>query len=275
MNTFFGTFRKEITAFFPLGFVFAWQLLFTLIPLVLLAVLASKSLAQASEFINISMFYMIMRSTFLAVLTTVICAFLAYPLAAFIALQSVAIKNFCLFLLMLPFSTNFLLHVLAWFFVLERDGFLNTLLKNIGVIAEPLHMLNSYVAVLIMMVYYYLPFMVLPLYVVFERFDRRLIEASADLGAHWWQTFYYVVIPYTWSGFLSGIFLVYVPAFGEFAIPELMGGDRFMYVGSAISYGMLSSQTPVFGIITTLIGSIFLLISLACIMAFLKKPWGT
>jgi spermidine/putrescine transport system permease protein len=104
-----------------------------------------------------------------------------------------------------------------------------------------------------MMVYYYLPFMALPLYAILERFDQRLIEASLDLGATWWQTFYKIMIPLTMPGILSGFLLVFVPSFAEFAIPELLGGDKRMFVGTVVSYEVLGGSTMAQGAAFTLL----------------------
>jgi spermidine/putrescine transport system permease protein len=164
-----------------------------------------------------------------------------------------------LFLLLVPFWTNFLLHIYAWFFVLEREGFLNTLLSKLHLISEPLQLLNTPFAIMIMMVYYYLPFMVMPLYSALEKMDPRLIEASFDLGASWRQTVLRVILPLTKKGLKAGFFLVYIPSFGEFAIPELMGGDKWMFVGNVIASYMLGDETGSLGAAFTLLAAVALL----------------
>jgi spermidine/putrescine transport system permease protein len=249
-----------------------WQVLFFYLPL---AILAVTSVLQFSEldvfegftFDKIAFFLrplylkVILSSFILALGNAVLCLLIAYPLAYFIAFIGKKYKNFFLFLLIVPFWTNFLLHIYAWFFVLEKEGFLNNLLRGIGVISEPLQLLNTPFAIMIMMVYYYLPFMVMPLYSSLEKMDIRLVEASLDLGATWGQTLRRVMLPLTKRGLMAGFFLVYIPSFGEFAIPELMGGDKQMFVGTVIANYILGDETGSLGAAFTLVASILLLIS--------------
>ena len=204
---------------------------------------------------------MILSSFILALGNAILCLLIAYPLAYFLAFTGKRYKNIFLFLLIVPFWTNFLLHVYAWFFVLEREGFINNLLRGLGLINEPLILLNTPFAIMIMMVYYYLPFMVMPLYSSLEKMDSRLIEASLDLGATWGQTLRRVMLPLTKRGLIAGFFLVYIPSFGEFAIPELMGGDRLMFVGTVVSNYILGDETGSLGAAFTVVASILLLAS--------------
>ncbi|MBS0620942.1 MAG: ABC transporter permease [Verrucomicrobia bacterium] len=249
-----------------------WQVLFFYVPLAILVVSSVLRFADSGVFEGftlekITFFFrlvyvkVIASSFILAISNTLLCLLVAYPLAYFIAFCAGRFKNIFLFLLIVPFWTNFLLHVYAWYFVLEREGFLNNLLRGIGLIQEPLQLLNSPFAILIMMVYYYLPFMVMPLYSSLEKMDRRLIEASLDLGASWSQTLRRVMLPLTKRGLLAGFFLVYIPSFGEFAIPELMGGDKLMFVGSVVSHYILGDDTGSLGAAFTLIASVLLLFS--------------
>ena len=249
-----------------------WQVLFFYLPL---AILAISSILQFSEvgifegftFQKIAFFLrplylkVIFSSFVMALGIAILCLLIAYPLAYFIAFTGKRYKNFFLFLLIVPFWTNFLLHIYAWFFVLERDGFLNNLLRGIGVISEPLQLLNTPFAIMIMMVYYYLPFMVMPLYSSLEKMDVRLVEASLDLGASWGQTLRRVMLPMTKRGLMAGFFLVYIPSFGEFAIPELMGGDKLMFVGTVVSNYILGDETGSLGAAFTLVASLLLLVS--------------
>ncbi|MBS0603992.1 MAG: ABC transporter permease [Verrucomicrobia bacterium] len=249
-----------------------WQVLFFYLPL---AILAITSVLQFSEldvfegftFQKIAFFLrplylkVILSSFLLALSNAILCLLIAYPLAYFIAFVGKKYKNFFLFLLIVPFWTNFLLHIYAWFFVLEKEGFLNNLLRGIGVISEPLQLLNTPFAIMIMMVYYYLPFMVMPLYSSLEKMDVRLVEASLDLGATWGQTLRRVMLPLTKRGLKAGFFLVYIPSFGEFAIPELMGGDKQMFVGTVVANYILGDETGSLGAAFTLVASVVLLLS--------------
>lgn len=247
-----------------------WQVLFFYIPLLFIVIssflkvaeegtITGLTLHQILFFFNPTYMKVIGASLLLALSNALICMLIAYPVAYFMAIGAKRFKNLLLILLIIPFWTNFLLHVYAWFFVLDRNGFLNNLLMSIGLINEPLKLLNTLFSIMIMMVYYYLPFMVLPIYSSLERFDYRLIEASLDLGATFMQTFRRIMLPLTVRGLRSGFFLVLIPSFGEFAIPELMGGDKQMFVGSVVSHYILGEETGSLGAAFTVVSCIALL----------------
>jgi spermidine/putrescine transport system permease protein len=249
-----------------------WQVLFFYLPLFILAVTSVMEFTeldvfQGFTFKKIAFFLrplylkVILSSFMLALGNAILCLLIAYPLAYFLAFTGKKYKNFFLFLLIVPFWTNFLLHIYAWFFVLEKEGFLNNLLRGLGVISEPLQLLNTPFAIMVMMVYYYLPFMVMPLYSSLEKMDQRLIEASLDLGATWGQTLRRVMLPLSKRGLKAGFFLVYIPSFGEFAIPELMGGDKWMFVGTVVANYILGDETGSLGAAFTLVASIMLFLS--------------
>ncbi|MGR3973415.1 MAG: ABC transporter permease [Candidatus Rhabdochlamydia sp.] len=265
---------KPLTSEYPLSIgmpAIIWQSLFFYIPLVLTLLTSffhfssshevSFTISKIGYFLTPTYFKVIALSLGFAIATTFICFCIAYPLAYFIAFRGKKFKNFFLFLLLIPFWTNFLLHVYAWFYVLELHGFINNLLAYLGVIQQPLLLLNTPFAIMIMMVYYYLPFMVLPIYSSLERFDQSLIEASFDLGATWRQTFQRIILPLTMQGIRAGFFLVYIPSFGEFAIPSLMGGDKLMVVGNVVSEYMLSEGTGDLGAAFMVICSLVLLLT--------------
>lgn len=231
-----------------------WQIVFFYIPLLLLVVssfFVSKE-SGASSAVSFSHFsYLFSKSHFSAIgnslgtalITSICCFLLAFPMALFLAFYGKKYKNLLLMLLIIPFWSNFLLHVYAWFFVLERDGLLNNILINLHLIRKPLHFLNSNFATILMMIYCYLPFMVLPIYSALDRFDIRLFEASQMMGASRRQTFFNVLIPLTLPSLRAGFFLVFIPAFGEFIIPELMGGNKTFFVGSVVSNYMMGNTT--------------------------------
>ncbi len=247
-----------------------WQVIFFYIPLLFILIssflMVSRSgalegftLQMVRHFFTPLYLRVIGSSLLLALSNTIICLCIAYPVAYFLAFTGKRYKNFFLFLLLIPFWTNFLLHVYAWFYVLENQGFLNNLLLQFNLIQKPLLLLNSVFAIMIMMVYYYLPFMILPIYSSLERFNTSLIEASLDLGASWWQTFRRVMLPLTMRGMRAGFFLVYIPSFGEFAIPELMGGDKRMFVGNVVSQYILAEGTGSLGAAFTVVSAAILL----------------
>ena len=246
-----------------------WQVLFFYIPLILIVVTSfvhftpagflELTFSKISHFLT-PLYLRVMGLSFLLALSnTILCFLIAYPLAYFIAFRGKRFKNGLLFLLLIPFWTNFLLHVYAWFYVLEKHGFVNNILRQLGIIDQPLVILNTSFAIMIMMVYYYLPFMVLPIYSSLERFNHSLIEASFDLGASWLQTFRRIILPLTMRGIRAGFFLVYIPSFGEFAIPSLMGGDKHMFVGNVVSEYILAEGTGSLGAAFMVVSCAFLL----------------
>lgn len=248
-----------------------WQILFLYIPLLLVAYTSIQryaggslfDLTLANYYILFDMNYMhiIMRSTIVAASVAFICLLLAYPIAYFLALRAHHHwKNILLFLLTLPFWTNFLIQIYSWVFVLDYNGLINTILLKIGFIQEPLHIINNMYAIFIVMVYYYLPFMIMPLYTILEKIQHDVLEASMDLGATSWQTFRRITIPLSMSGIKTGIFLVFVPAFGEFAIPLIIGGGQNMFVGSLVSHYFLVARDTQLGAAFTIVSGFILII---------------
>ena len=248
---------------FALGMpALVWQALFFYMPLLVVIVLSFKSLSfeYFTPFFTTSYGFVVVRTLALALATAVVCLLISYPVAYWIAFNvQPRWKEVLLFFLFIPYWTTYLLHVYAWMFVLERGGVLNTVLLQLGLISTPIHFLNTTFAVLVVMVYCNLPFMLLPIYSSLEKFDIRLFEASYDLGATWWQMVWRVLVPLSMSGIRSGFFLVFVIAFGEFAIPELIGGDRWMYVGTVIANFTVSAKTASLGAAFTLLTSLILL----------------
>jgi spermidine/putrescine transport system permease protein len=265
-----------------------WQILFLYVPLLVIFALSSIELSEQGVVIGITGRYLahaltplylrvIVRSLGLALCTATMCLLIAYPLAYGISRLDKTLRIMGIVLLIIPFWTNFLVHIYAWFFVLDRYGLLNNVLIKIGLINEPLTLLNTPWATGGMMVYYYLPFMVLPIYSLLEKFDKRLIEASLDLGATWLQTVSRVMIPLTIQGIQAGFFLVFVPSFAEFAIPEFMGGDKQVFVGSVIARSILASHTIAPGAAFTVVSlSILFIVGLILyrLMHRLTKPRG-
>ena len=164
-----------------------------------------------------------------------------------------------------------MLHVYAWFYVLEKHGFLNNLLMHLGLIQEPLVLLNSPFAIMIMMVYYYLPFMVLPIYSSLERFNISLIEASFDLGSHLVSNLSAHHPSSDHARNPGRIFLVYIPSFGEFAIPSLMGGDKIMFVGNVVSEYILAEGTGSLGAAFMVVSCAILLLTAIFFYSFLGR----
>ena len=206
-------------------------------------------------------FHIIARSALIAFGTTVLCLFFAYPVAYYLALKvNRRWKNVLLFLLTLPFWTNFLIQIYSWVFVLDHNGLINMALLKIGFIQEPLHIINNTRAIFFVMLYYYLPFMIMPLYSILEKIQHELLEASMDLGATRWQTFRRITVPLSMSGIKTGVFLVFVPAFGEFVIPSIIGGGHSLFVGSLISHYFLVARDNQLGAAFTIVSGFILLL---------------
>ncbi len=176
------------------------------------------------------------RSIGLAALTMVICFIVGYPLAFFISTrQNRTFQQLCLFLVILPFWTNFLIRTYAWRILLGEEGVINVFLVNIGLITEPLQLLNTQFAVLVGLVYGFLPFMVLPIFASVERFDFKFVDAANDLGANDIRTFLRIVFPLTLPGVLAGCALVFIPSVGAFVTPDLLGGTKGLMIGNLIN----------------------------------------
>jgi spermidine/putrescine transport system permease protein len=186
------------------------------------------------------------RSLWIAGVSTVLCLVLGFPLALFIA-RSGARKNLYLSLVILPFWTSFLIRTYAWMFLLRDTGLINTLLQALGVIHEPLPMLYNDGAVILGLVYGYLPFMVLPLYATLERMDASLAEAAADLGARPFETLLRVTLPLCAPGIRAGAILVFVPCLGTYLTSDLLGGSKTILIGNLVQNQFTNARDWPFG----------------------------
>ena len=262
-----------------------WQILFFYVPLFFIVVVSVAKRLDYSVFDNVTFehyasllnsvyFTIIGRSLALAFFNSFFCFLVAYPIAYFLAFRSRHLRNLLLFFLVLPFWANFLVQVYAWFSVLERGGFLNTALLNLGLINQPLALLNTPFAIYLVMLVCYLPFMVMPIYSSLEKINKTVFEASSDLGATTWQTLSRVIIPLSSSGVRIGFFLVFIPSFGEFVVPSLLGGGKQMFVGSLISYFFLETRSVFLGAAFTCLSGGVLIVSLVVLNMVLKKVFG-
>jgi putrescine transport system permease protein len=163
--------------------------------------------------------------------STILCLLIGYPMAYGIARSSATIRNALLMLIILPFWTSFLIRVYAWIGLLKTNGVINNILMWTGVIDQPLPMMNTQFAVYIGIVYSYLPFMILPLYANLEKMDLTLLEAAADLGCKPLKAFFAITVPLSFPGIVAGSMLVFIPAVGEYVIPELLGGSNTVMIG--------------------------------------------
>lgn len=167
----------------------------------------------------------------MAFVSTLLCLLIGYPVAYYIARSDPSTRNTLMMLVMLPFWTSFLIRVYAWVAILKNDGLLNQFLMWLGIIHDPLRLYHTDWGVYIGMVYSYLPFMIMPLYAHLVKMDLSLLEAAYDLGAKPWKAFFQVTLPLSKNGIIAGSLLVFIPAVGEYVIPELLGGADTLMIG--------------------------------------------
>ena len=244
---------RSIIVFVP----YAWLLVFFLFPFFIVAKISLAEIVIASppfssmiewtdegvmtirlvfdNFIYIltdSLYYRTyFNSLKISIISTIVCLLIGYPMAYGIVRSGPVAKRLLLFAIILPFWTSFLLRVYAWMGLLADRGTINNLLMSLGLIDEPIRMLYTEFAVYIGIVYTYLPFMILPLYANMERLDNTLNEAAADLGSRPINTFFKVTLPLTIPGIVAGSLLVFIPATGEYVIPDLLGGGNVLMIG--------------------------------------------
>lgn len=175
-----------------------------------------------------------LNSAKIALISTLICLIVGYPMAYGIARARPERRTLLLMLVILPFWTSFLIRVYAWIGILKNNGLINNMLVASGIIDKPLIMLQTDFAVYLGIVYSYLPFMILPLYANLEKLDNTLLEAASDLGCRPWRTFLSVTLPLSMPGILAGSMLVFIPAVGEFVIPALLGGPDTLMIGRVL-----------------------------------------
>jgi spermidine/putrescine transport system permease protein len=251
--------RQHINLLLLLFPAIAWLIIFFVLPLLIIlaysflergtygGVTAVFTLSNYQRLFSEVFLGVIARSIWLALLTTVACLLVGYPLAFFIATRPPRWRNALLLLVIIPFWTNFLVRTYAWMVLLQNQGVVNTALQSLQIINEPLTLLFTPFAVAIGLIYGYLPFMVLPLYSSIERFNFSLVEAAQDLGANDIRTFWRVFLPLTTKGIVAGSILVFVPAVGAFITPDILGGAKTIMVGNLIQNQFLKARDWPFG----------------------------
>ncbi len=239
--------------------IFGWLIFFVLIPnlLVLFTSFMTKDSSNLIEFtfsldsygrlIDPLYSQVLWNSLYMAGIATIICLIVGYPFAFMIAKLPEKYRPFLLFLVVLPFWTNSLIRIYGMKIFLGVKGVLNNTLLSLGIISEPIRILNTEIAVIIGLVYILLPFMILPLYSSIEKIDGRLLEAAKDLGANAFQRFVKVIIPLTMPGIVAGCLLVLLPAMGMFYVADLLGGAKVLLVGNIIKSEFLVTRNWPFG----------------------------
>ena len=192
------------------------------------------------------------RSLWIATVATAVCSLLGFPLALFVA-RAGKRRNLYLQLVLLPFWTSFLVRTYAWLFILRDTGLVNTVLLRMHLIAGPLPLLYNDGAVLLGLVYNFLPFFVLPVYAALERLDPALAEAAADLGARPWPVLWRVIVPLSAPGIMAGAVLVFIPCLGAYLIPDLLGGGKTVMLGNLVQNQFTTARDWPFGAAASLV----------------------
>ena len=222
---------------------FVWMTLFTVVPLIIVVYYAFTDANGAFTLDNLTSISgygsVFARSLLLALIATVICLVIAFPVGYFLSRLRVNKQHIMLMLVMLPMWMNFLLRTYAWMTLLGNNGIINNLLGMIGI--GPLKLINTEGAVVLGMVYNYLPFMILPLYSVMVKIDKSLIEAASDLGCNPVSTLFRVVVPLSVPGIMSGVTMVFVPAISTFIISRMLGGGSNLLIGDLIEMQFLGN----------------------------------
>jgi spermidine/putrescine transport system permease protein len=259
---------------------FLYLMIFMILPMVLVVILSvltrgpygnvvyRLNLSNYTRLIDTLYLRILWFSLWTAGLTTLLSVVIGYPLAYYIARAPRNQRSLLLFLILVPFWTNFIIRIYAWIMILRTEGLLNTFLVNLGVIKVPLEILYTPTAVLIGMVYEFLPFMVLPLYTSLEKIENAQLEAAADLGAPPWKVFLRVTFPLSVPGMIAGSILVFIPAMGMFVVPDLMGGAKTILVGNLIRNQFLVARDWPFGASASML---LLLLTLAVTLLYTRK----
>lgn len=257
-----------------------WFIIFLVIPLCIVmafSLLEKGTYGQIEYHLDLSAYArvfqslylnILFRSFLLALFTTVGCLVLSYPLAYIMARSGDGMKKILLGLVIVPFWTNFIIRIYALKLVLGETGVVNRFLSQLHLVSAPLQLTDNTVGVAIGMIYNYLPFMVLPLFVALEKLDFTLLDAAYDLGATRLQTLFRVLLPLSLPGIVTGSIFVFIPAFGEFVIPDLLGGSQSMYIGSLITETFLKSRDWPFG---SALSSFLVILAMAAFVFVLSR----
>ena len=214
------------------------------------------------------------RSLVFAAITVILTLILCYPVAFWVSRLSERWRLVFMFLITLPFFCSLIVRLYAWLLILKPTGLLNTILLWTGLIGEPLEILYTPTAVVLGMVYVMIPFMFLPLYASVDNLDRAQVEASLDLGANRMQTFLKVVLPQTLPGILGGSVIVFIPAVGNFVVPDVLGGAKGLMIGNLVEQQFLSARNWPFGSALSMIIMAVVLLVLTLTAARARKAGG-
>ena len=244
-----------------------WSAIFIVVPLIMVVYYAFTDANGAFTFDNITRLgdytTTFLRSIWFGIVATIICLVIAYPLAYIIAQSKAKVQST---MVMIPMWMNFLLRTYSWMTLLQDNGVINSIIEKIGL--GPIHMINTSGAVILGMVYNFLPYMILPIYTVMTKLDRSLVEAAQDLGANKFRVLKDVIFPSTLSGVVSGITMVFVPSVSTFYISQKLGGGSFALIGDIIEMQFQVSNNFNFGAALSLVLMVLILICMAVMNRF-------
>ena len=270
--------KKNLSKTLLAGPYLVWMIAFTIIPLCMVGVYDLTDRTGVFTMDNLTLLaqrgYMkaLLLSLGLSLLSTVICLALSYPLAMILRSRGNGRKGFMVFLFILPMWMNFLLRTLAWRTLLEKNGVINALLDLMGL--PSLQIINTPAAIVLGMVYNFLPFMILPVYNCLMKIDNDVINAAKDLGANAFQTFFRVILPLSVPGIISGVTMVFIPALTTFVISDLLGGGKVLLIGNIIEQKFTTANNWHVGSGLSLVLMIFILISMAVLNKYDKNGEG-
>ena len=256
-----------------------WMIGFTIIPLALIFWYGitnkdgSMTLANITAIMNPDHWKALWLSLGLSLISTILCLILAYPLAMILRGRGSSASGFIVFIFILPMWMNFLLRTMAWQTLLERNGVINGILAWLHLPKQ--NRINTPAAIVLGMVYNFLPFMVLPIYNVLAKIDDNTINAAKDLGANTFQTLFYIWLPLSLPGIISGITMVFVPSLTTFVISDLLGGSKILLIGNVIEQEFTKGNNWHLGSGLSLVLMVFILISMAMIAKYDKNGEGT
>jgi len=270
--------KRSLLGKAPAAPYLVWSVLFIIAPLLFVAYYAFTdkdghfTTANFGALATAEYAEIFLRSACFAFLATVICLVIAYPVAYYISKTSPKTQKILMVLVMLPMWMNFLIRTYSWMAILEDTGLLNTALGYIGL--GPYHMINTSGAVILGMVYNFLPYMILPIYTSLSKLDPRLVEASADLGCNATRTLFHVILPLSRSGIISGITMVFVPSISTFYISQKLGGGKFDLIGDTIERQFQTAYNYNLGSAISFVLMILIILSMTVMNRFGEEEGG-
>ncbi len=257
-------------------FYFIWLVLFFVVPVFVVltysfytrdfqgGIVHRFSLQGYKDILNVNYLTVFFRTVWISLVSSVVSVILAVPVAYYIAYSK--LKNFLLLLVIIPFWTNSLIRIYAWIFILGNNGLINQTLLKIGFISTPIKFMYNNFAVILVLVYTYLPFAILPLYSSIERLDKQIFEAAMDLGCTKRQVFFKVLLPNIRQGIVSAFVFVFIPSLGTYAVPELVGGKDSRMIGNEIARQLTTAKN---WSAAAAISSILLVITIIAVLFFM------